>query len=340
MKKILLSVLFVLLIACVALAYFGHYPFNSHDQNLAGTITVSGAQQVHQPIAQPVHTPNVAYNFGSTAPKSTFATSSPQRINPPRRNTNFNSQNTFGNTVVTTSSFPSAPPVVNGVVHRFANNTFSPPSIQPTPRPVVQTSFRAKPALPVVQPKPSKPAKLQNTQQGTFSTSSNGFRPSPGPTFPGKNAFTGPVLPRDTGMQNSRTTNFPVGSLNTARQTNRVVSRASTQPFSKQLPTIATNVQTLVRAQYKLPIEAAKKLEELFGFEGNEKVETKTLDIEHPKLILLQVTTDSTTQKAVAQFLNTIYSAKRIEEIESDSAPEDIENATEDSEKVSLQCPE
>ncbi len=87
-------------------------------------------------------------------------------------------------------------------------------------------------------------------------------------------------------------------------------------PGNNLLPKNAQNVQQLVRAEYKLPSETVATLEQLFQFAKDNKVETKVLGNKTGKLVDLQVTTDVTSQRAIAEFLKNVFPEPTAEQIE------------------------
>lgn len=228
--------------------------------------------------------------------------------------------------------------VANAIVGN-SNTQWQSPSNQPA---VVRTGFQDS-----LSPTPSTRVAVSQQPAGPIRPSNNNFGSSQSTFKPANSTASDRFGLPDPNNRNT----FQPPSNTTKPAVARRANYTPPERFgSGQLPAIATSVQTLVRAKYKLPIEAAKNLETLFAFDGNEKVETKTIELKHPKLTLLQVTTDAATQKAIAQFLNTIYSAERIEEIdaattEADEAketserPEDSTKDKESTTKVSLKLP-
>ncbi len=136
--------------------------------------------------------------------------------------------------------------------------------------------------------------------------------------------FTRPASP----ISNSKfgTTRLPV----------RVKARSNTNTFTSApatkapLPLNARNVKTLVRANYHLPHEAAKILENFFALDKAQNIETVIDGDESDPLVDIQVTTDADTQRAVAMFLNAVYTPERIEKIKTKSEKQKDDSETSD----------
>jgi len=259
--------------------------------------------------------------------------------------------------VATQSSYVSAIPATQA-------QAFNSPAIRSTVGAAQQQIVPVqKPATPTIGVKPSS---YNFGISNSIQQNSTGVRVSPKPAQPGQvhslpNVSTIPVIgpppkPSVTPVQNS---NFlPIdnvrsvpGQNRTQTLSNRIqfpnpvqssafkprtkraipVSTKPSSPFSKN----AEEIQYLVRAQYKLPAEAAQTLEKFFAFDESNKVETKILPTESKKLINFQVTTDSETQKAISQFLNATYSAERIKAIEVGTTMEETDGV----QSVSLKLP-
>jgi hypothetical protein len=82
-------------------------------------------------------------------------------------------------------------------------------------------------------------------------------------------------------------------------------------------PTNAKNVKNLVRTEYSLPQGAADSIVDFFAADNNKEIETRITKPEKSDGVFVQlvVTTDEKTQRAIASFLDAVYSAKRIESL-------------------------
>ncbi|MFK7767747.1 MAG: hypothetical protein AB8B55_11040 [Mariniblastus sp.] len=79
------------------------------------------------------------------------------------------------------------------------------------------------------------------------------------------------------------------------------------------LPSNAQDVQQLVRAKYSLTSEAAVAFEKLISQTQDGKVEVETVGKSDEGLVSMQVTTDPTTQRAVAEFLKSVFPIPKID---------------------------
>ena len=104
---------------------------------------------------------------------------------------------------------------------------------------------------------------------------------------------------------------------------NRVASKAS------MWPTNAKNVKNLVRTEYSLPQGAADSIVDFFAADNNKEIETRITKPEKSDGVFVQlvVTTDEKTQRAIASFLDAVYSAKRIESLKQANKPNRSEEA-------------
>lgn len=96
--------------------------------------------------------------------------------------------------------------------------------------------------------------------------------------------------------------------------------------------TNAIDVQTLIRASYRLPKQTADVLEQLFQQDASASVETLIVTAEDSPFVVLKVTTDSARQQSIANFLNSLYPKSTLDKMQVDfDAAKESETETSDS---------
>ena len=225
-------------------------------------------------------------------------------------------------TTVTQANF------VQGRQPTIQKSTFNP--IQST-RPVISNPqsrpFRAPPTASQNRPRGNalvangafaNQASQNSASRFASSSQSQPFQnPNPPKPTP-KNAFGASRNFPSNGFAPAQTSPGIISKPNTFGPSNRIASKSSIWPLN------AKNVKNLVRTEYFLPSSAADSIVDFFAADDNKEIETKITKPEDSSdvLVKLVVTTDETTQRAIASFLDAVYPAKRIASIKQASEQE------------------
>ena len=181
------------------------------------------------------------------------------------------------------------------------NASFQSPAIAVSPQPNMAPPVRIRRASTQTTSNPVHPQNNVARKRFASGAALSGFAPSPSQN--------------QTPIRHSQ-----FGTPPRRVQVNPNTNTFTSAPATKApLPLNARNVKTLVRANYHLPYEAAKILENFFALDKAQKIETVIDGDESEPLVDIQVTTDADTQRAVAMFLNAVYTPERIEKIKTKS---------------------